>query len=166
MATSIIDSDVTVLGSLTARTFSLPASSVANSSVQAAAGIAASKLEHQYNKCVWLCNHATDAAAARVQIHRVYGTVGSIVQFGVVVTVAATSTGQAVVNLRKNGSSILTATITVDNTVAVNTLKQPAGYTSVALAVGDVLEVSIDSVSGSTLPKGLACHLVIREDAQ
>lgn len=166
MALTVIDSDVLVLGSLSPRTFTLPASAVANSNVAAAAGISASKLEHQYNKAAVLCDHATDAAAKRVQIHRVYGTTATILQFGVIVTVAATSTGAAVVNLRKNGSSILSATITVDSTVAVNTLKQPSGFTSTALAVGDVLEVSIDSVSGSTLPKGLSCHLVLREDAQ
>lgn len=160
-----IPSDVNITGTLTPRSINLPSGCVVDDDVSASADISASKLEHQYQRVSVLCDHATSAAAKRQQIHRVYGATGTILEFGVAASVAATSTGAAVINLYKNGSTILSATITLDSATAAFTLKEPSGFTSTALVAGDVLEAAIDSVSGSAVPKGVSCHLALREDA-
>jgi hypothetical protein len=162
---TILDGDVNVLGTLSPRTFTLPINSVTDTSVVAGAALSASKLQHQHQKVAVLCDHATNAAVKRVQIHKVYGTTGTILQFGVVASVAAGAATTITVDLKKNGSSILSATITLDNGTAAYALKQPAGFTSTSLVVTDILEADITAVSGANLPKGVSCHLVLREDA-
>lgn len=160
-----IEGNLHVAGSLTAEQLVPSTGSVTDNSVQAGTNVAATKLEHQHQVTVPLTAHAEDATARRVVAHRVRGETGSVVAFGAASTVIATSTGQAVINLRKNGTTILTSTITLDSANVAFTLEDAAGFTSTALAAGDVLEVSIDSVSGSTVPKGVFASLVIREKA-
>ena len=165
MAFSTLDSDLYVNGSLTARSVVLPESSVTNASVQAAAGINASKLEHQHQPALVLSDHATDVAAVRKVIHRVKGATADIVDFRIGCTVAATSTGTATFQLKKNGSNILSAAITLDSGTAAFGTVAAAGYTSTELVAGDVLEVEVLTATGSTLPKGVFAALTVREDA-
>lgn len=165
MAFSTLDSDLYVNGSLTARSVVLPSSVVTDDAVQAAAGIAASKLEHQHQPTLVMSDHATDAATGRKVIHRVKGATGSIVDFRVGVTVAATSTGTITVQLKVNGSNVLSSAITVDSGTAAFGTVAASGYTSTALVTGDVLEVEILTATGSTLPKGVFAALTVREDA-
>lgn len=168
MSLSTIDGDLLVLGTLTASSQSVPASAVGDTQVQAAANVAASKLEHQHEKTAVLCDHATSAAAKRQQLHRVYGATGTILQFGVAASVICTSDATVTVDLKKNGSTILSATISLDSGTAALILKQPSGFTSTALVVGDVLEAEITAVSAGSgaVAKGVSCHLTLREKAQ
>ena len=168
MALSTHDGDLYVTGSLVANAMNLPASAVGDTQVQTAANLSASKLEHQHQPTAVLCDNATSAAAKRVVLHRVYGATATLVKFGVLATVAATGDSTITVALKKNGSAILTASITLDSGTAANALKEPGGYTSTALVTGDVLEAEITAVSAGTgtLPKGVACVAVVREKAQ
>ena len=168
MALSTHDGDLYVTGSLVANAMNLPASAIGDTQVQTAANLSASKLEHQHQETVVLCDHATAAAAKRVQMHRVYGATATLIKFGVVASAAAVGDSTITVTLKKNGTSILTASITLDSGTAAFVLKEPAGYTSTALVVGDVLEAEITAVSAGTgtLPKGVACVVVVREKAQ
>lgn len=164
VGSSRVEGNLHVAGSLTAESMTLASGAVTDGSVQAAANVAASKLEHQYNLTVPLCDHATAAAAVRKVAHVVYGATGSVVAFGAGCTVLAAGGGNAVVDLKKNGTTILSSTITLDTGNTVNVLEDAAGFTSTSLVAGDVLEVSIESVA-ATEPKGVFAHLVIREKA-
>ena len=80
MALSVLEGDIYVNGSLVAKTFTAPTSSVSNDAIQASAGISASKLQHQYEP-VYSQDSTTDAVVERRVIHIVKGATGSIVSF-------------------------------------------------------------------------------------
>lgn len=169
MATSTIQGDVAVAGNLSCQGFSPPANSIYNAAVAtggSGANIGASKLQQQHQKTAQHCNHATSAAADRRQIHQVVGATGTITSFGVTASVAAGAASTITVDLKKNGVSILSATITLDNTTAAYVQKQAGGFTSNAVVAGDLLEADITAVSGANLPKGVSTHLNLREDPQ
>ncbi len=166
MSLSQIFGDFYFPGSVTFASLVVPANAVTNTSIVAAAGLSASKLEHQYEKTLALSVHATSVAVIREGIHRVKGATATLIQFGVYASVAATSSGSATIDLLKNGTTILSATITLDAGTAAYTLKEPSGFTSTALVTTDCLEVNVSAVSGSVVAKGVCAYLVIREDAQ
>lgn len=163
---SRIDGDLFVTGTMVAGSMTLPAACVTDTAVQAGTGIDATKLQHQHQITTPLCDHATSPAAKRLVMHKVYGATGEVVAFSVGVTVAAGAATTITVDLKKNGSSILTSTITVDNTTVAFDAVDAAGFTDTALVVGDVLEAEITAVSGVNLPKGVHAVLVLREDAE
>lgn len=163
MALQTIPNDVYVNGSLSARTMAAPAESVNAAAIATNAKIPTSKLRHRFAP-TYSQEAATDAAADNQVLHVVKGFVGEVVDFRVGCVVAASGGGNAVVDLRKNGSTILTATITIDSTNTAYTVEQPAGYTSTSLVTGDVLSVVVVSAS-ATKPKGLFAQLIVDEDA-
>ena len=140
-----------------------PTGSITDNSIIAAAGVRASKLQQQYVKEKTLSAHAAAASATRQQIHRVMGATATILSFGVVASQAAGAASSATIDLKKNGVSILTATITLDNGTAAFALK--AGTLSSASAVaGDVFEAEVTAVAGANVPKGLTAYLWFNED--
>lgn len=157
------EGDTYFAGNVTAQSMTLPASAVTDTAVQAAAGVAYSKLDLSPRVALCLCDHATAVAVTRQQVYRVYGATASLLAFGLVNTVAATSDATATVTLLKNGSTILTGSITLDSSVTAYTFKQPGGYTSTSLVAGDVLEVSVSAVSAGAgaLPKGVTAYLYL-----
>lgn len=166
-ATTIIQGDVYVNGNLAGKTQTLPANSVGNAQVASLAGIAASKLQHQYDP-VYRQESTAAAAVGRQVLHVVYGATAQILAFRVGAVAAATGNATATIDLKKNGASILTATITLDSTTAAYVLKTPAGFTSTALVAGDVLEAHVTAVNAGTgvLAAGLFAQLLLAEDAQ
>lgn len=164
MGFSIIDGDVQVTGRLIAPTLTLTAGTVTAAAVQAAAGIEASKLEHQYQP-VFSQEGGTDAAAEVRVVHVVKGATADIVSFHAGSVVAATGTGVCTVDCKKNGTTILSAVITLDNGNTAYVVE--AGTLAVTSAVaGDVFTVVVGGVASTVLPKGVFARLVIREDAQ
>jgi hypothetical protein len=112
---------------------------------------------------------STASAANDQQVmHVVNGATGVIQSFGAGNVVAATSTGAITVDLLKNGTTILTATYTLNSTSTAYTLVAPAGFTSTAVVVGDVLEIKLSGTTagGGAKPIGVFARLVIREDPQ
>jgi hypothetical protein len=164
MATNVIQGDTRIAGTLAPQGFTPPAGCINNAAIPAGAGVAASKLEHQHQIATVHCNHATSIAADRRQIHKVMGATGTITSFGVVATVITGATTTTTVDLYKNGSSILSAAISLTSSTAIYIELQAAGFTSAAVVAGDILEAVI-SISGSNLPKGVTTHLNLREDA-
>jgi hypothetical protein len=151
---------------LSPQILNVPAGAVSDAGVNANAAIAASKQEHQYEH-IKADPFATTTAVQRIVMHVVYGLTGTLIQFGCGVTTAAIGAATVTVDLYKNGSSILTSAITIDNTLATDTIRT-ATFTSAALAAGDVLELNITAAAagGGTLPKGFFARLVMRELAQ
>lgn len=168
MATTVVrvEGDHFVSGTSAAGTTSLSAGCVTNDKVLKVVGdgIDADKLQHQYQK-VYAQESDTFAADEDRVIHVVHGAVGAIIEFQAGSVVAATGTDVVTVDLHKDGVSVLTAAITLDNTNAAYT-PESGTIDTAAVAVTDVLEVVIDATAGDgTLPKGVYCSLQIREDA-
>lgn len=113
-------------------------------------------------------NATSTATAAAVQFlaHYVYGTAGTIVAFGVGSVTIAVGAAAVVCDLLKNGSTVLSATITLDSANTARVIEAAPGFTSTTLAAGDVLEPKITSAvaGGGTLPTGTFFRLIVDED--
>lgn len=164
MDLGLLPIDLQIAGRLIAGSITYPSGQLGDDAVQAAAGLSASKLQHQHQPCAVLCDHATAAAAKRVQLHRVKGATATVVSFHAVCSVAPSGGDSVTLTLKKNGSTILSASVTLNNTTVAFTAV--AGTVSTPdLVAGDVLEAEISAVSGTSC-KGVSCHAVIREAAQ
>ncbi len=163
MATSTISGDVVIRGNLHPTSFTPPALCIGDDAVENAAGIAADKLEHQHVKTMWLSDHATDFAATRRVLHCVYGATADLIEFSAGSTVLAGATTTVTLDLLKNGTTVLTTTVTLDSTNTAYILEDAVILTATAVT-GDVLEVNA-TITGTNEPKGVFCRLVIREDA-
>jgi hypothetical protein len=156
----------TYVQSLIAGAFTGPAGFLTDEMVAAGAGIDAGKVDHQHQKVAVMSDHATNASAKRQIIHVAEGA-GTITSFGVVASVAATGDSTATITLRKNGSAVLTGSITLDASTAAFAVDEGT-LSSASYVAGDVFEADVSAVSAGTgtLPKGVACVLVAREAAQ
>lgn len=157
-----LDDDLFVDGNLSAKQVTLPAGTVTNSAVVGSAGISASKLQQQINKN-YSQDGTTDATVERKIVHVAYGATGTLVAFAVGAVTKAAAAGNAVIDLLKNGSSILTAQITLDSTTNNYILKNAAGFSSTSFVAGDVFEIQVVSAA-ATKPKGLFFQFVATED--
>lgn len=155
-----IEGDTYITGTLTAGAMNVPASSVGNTEIEAQANISASKLEHQHNLNVAIFDHATDVSARRVGFFRAESNC-TIDKFAVYVTVAAGATTTVSVDLLKNGTTILTGTISITNSHTAYQIVEGT-LSSSTLVADDVLEVNV-TISGTNEPKGLNACAVIRE---
>lgn len=164
MSLSIHDGDMQVTGRLIPGSLHIPDGTLTSAGVQAAAGVEASKLQHQHQPCAVLADHATAAAAKRVTMHRCKGATGTIVSVHFVASVAPTGADTVTCTLKKNGSAILSASVVLDN-ANTDFVGEAGTLSDSALVAGDLVEAEITSVSGTT-GKGVSCHAVIREDAQ
>jgi hypothetical protein len=135
---------------------------VRNVDIEANAGIATSKLEHPVYTCY---GQNGTAVAATVPIHTVVGVAGVIEAVGLGSIVACVGDATITVDVKLNGTTILSAPVELDST---NTARVAvAGVLSVtALAAGDLLEVVIAVDAGTgTLGTGLFVQVKLREDA-
>lgn len=146
-----------------AGSFALPDGSITDSKIQAGANLSAVNLEHQYEPVIELSNHATSVVAQRVPAFKAK-SVGSVIGFSVDCSVPPAAAGSCTIDLKKNGASILTAPITLNDTAVANT--SVAGVISSApLVAGDRLDVEVAGVTGTTA-KGVAAYPIVRARAQ
>jgi len=140
------------------------AGAVAKEHIEAAAGIEATKLEHAH-RAVYAQESATTAAAAKDEvIHVVKGTAGTLQEFKAGNVVANLVDATITVDLHKNGVSILTAAIELDNTDLAYIPKAGIVDTG-AVVADDVLEVVVTAAAGGgTIGKGVFAYLDIHED--
>jgi hypothetical protein len=163
-----LDDDLYVDGNLSAKTVTLPASSVTDAMIAGSAGIKSTKVQ-QVRNLHWAFQDSTvTAAVCRQIVHALYGATGTILDFSVGAVTANVGGATVTIDLKKNGSSILTGTFTLDNTTPAFTLKANPGLTSSSLVAGDILEAAITSATagGGTIAKGVFCRLVLNEDPQ
>lgn len=152
-------------GAVTLASVNLPSECVEDRHVEAGAGIDSDKLEHQHRVTYGQAN--TAAVDETRIIHVVHGTTGEVIAFVAGSIAKAVGDATCTVDLKKNGTTVLTGVITLDsgNTNRVAEAGTLSG--TVTLAVGDVLEVVIDGTIGTgTLPTGVFCSATIKEDAQ
>ncbi len=164
-APSIVNGDLHIRGNCRPDTLSPPDGCIDDDAVQAAAGIKASKLEHQH-RVGYAQESATLAADESRVLHVVFGNTGSIQHFEAGSVVACTGTDKVEIDLLKDGVSVLTAKITLDSTSTAYIVVEGAINTA-GLVDGDVLEVHIDATAGDgVLAKGVFVALTVHEDAE
>lgn len=164
MAANVIDGDCQVRGTLRATSFVAPASSIGGSAINAADPIPASKAEHRIIRTFGQV-HGSVATTERRPVHLAYGATGDIlsVQAGSVVACAGAATIS--IDVLKNGTTILSAPIVLDN--ANTAYAEESGTLSVTtFAAGDVIEVTVTATAGGgTLGQGVYVNVVMNEDA-
>jgi hypothetical protein len=165
MSQTIIPTDVYAAGNLSAKSFTPPAGCILDSSIAGLAGVQASKLQHQYEK-TYQQESATNAVTESRVVHVVQGATATLLAFEAGAIVPETGNDTCTIDCLKNGTSILSAAISLTNTDTARQLHTGALTTTTAVA-GDVFEVHIVATHNTgTLAKGVFAQLQLREDAQ
>lgn len=160
MPTSIHEGDHVFNGTLVPRGISLPNGSVTSNSVLAGSNIDADKLEHR--QWVMFAQPNTAAAAETRPVFVARG-VGLITEIRVGSIAKAIGDSTVTVDVKKNGTSVLTAPVVLDNANTAR-LTEAASIDSAQddLASGDWLEVVVTASAGTgTLPTGLAVQITV-----
>lgn len=166
MALQRLDGDLHVTGRISSASMTVPDSTVDNDAVASDAAIAATKLVHRHHK-EYAQEAAANASAGAYVIH-VARAAGSVIDFAAGLIVAADtapgSSGRtATMDLKKNGTTVLTGTIQLDNANTAYVI-ETATISSAAYVAGDVFTVVI-TAGGSvgTYPKGIFAQATFHE---
>jgi hypothetical protein len=163
MSLSRFEGDVFVAGTLSAVSLILPDDSVDDDAVEALAGIAYSKLEHEHRAGHGQANTAAADETRAIAVIR--GTTGTMLSFKAGSIAKAVGDATCTVDLKKNGTTMLSAPITLDSS-NTNRVSEAGTLSVTTLAAGDLLEVVIDGTIGTgTLPTGVYCEARWAEDA-
>lgn len=163
MSDIIFPTNLRVQGHVACTTLGVPSGTVTNAMVNGSADIEAAKLQQQVAR-LFAQAHGTAAVTARYPTHvaRGAGTVNSI-RAGVVVACVGAATID--IDLRKNGTTVLSAAIQLDSGDAAYA-KVSGTISSASYVAGDVFEVVVTATAGGgTLGQGLFVDAVFREDA-
>lgn len=169
---SRIDGDLHVKGALTAAEMTLPSGTVLNASITAAAGVSASKLEHQHF-IPYAQADGSDIVGATVPIYTCRGVTATIVAVQVVCVDAPDGGDKAfTVDIHKYDEGTPTPATVLSAPIAYSSTQndgevESGTITGASLVVGDSL-LAIIAVSGSTgtQGQGLGVNVTIREDAE
>jgi len=169
MGVSVQDGDLVIRGKTTPQGgITLPSASVGDAQVDSSNPITAAKLQQQYHRVYEQGRGASVASKTGEPIHVARGA-GTVDSFDAGVTVAGVSWaggGQAVVDLKKNGTSILSATVTINGSTAAFAIVSGTISTA-AYVAGDVFEVVVTVTAGTgTIAQGLFVRAVFKEAAQ
>ena len=157
-----IPSDLHVQGRISAESWTVPASSVSNAAVASDAAIEASKLQHQYLRGY---SQPNSAATSVTQVIHVAKAAGTVEHFDAGSIAKAVGDSTVTVDLKKNGVSILSPVITLDNANS-NRVAEAGTISAAAYASGDVFEVTtVATVGTGTLPTGVFAQAVFQEGA-
>jgi hypothetical protein len=159
---SQLDGNIHVNGTLTMKSIVLPADSVLDASIPAGANVNALKLQHQHR--ILYAQPYDDCGDERKVLHVVVGATGTIQQFVAGMVAPCIGAAEITVDLLKNGTTILTAPITLDAGDAAYELVA-AAVDDDELAQDDVLEISVtlDPAGGTEAGSGLFAALTVNE---
>lgn len=131
----------------------VPDASFGNQQIGTSSPIDVTKLNHQYQPTYAQASGAAAATETRALfVARASGTVRGV-EAGIIV--AAIGAATVTIDLKKNGVSILTSVITIDNTKAAYA-RTAGGISTAAYVAGDVFTIVITATAGGgTLPQGL-----------
>lgn len=161
MALTKLDSDVYVTGNLSAQTLTVPANAVTNSAIPSAANIDGYKLKH-FHRQVYAQESATTAASESRVVHHCLAS-GTVTDFYVGSVVVNGGAATVAVDLKKNGSSILSSAVTLSSSNTAR-VAVAGSISSASVVAGDVLEVTITATAGGgTLAKGVFASVNIHE---
>lgn len=146
--------------------FQIGAGAVANVNVAAGGpglGIAASKLEHVH-RAVTTQLSGTAIVTQTTLVYNVRGTNATLTEFMAQVLTACIGAATVTFDLKKNGTSMLSAVISFGSGDAANAIKT-ATLTTTALAKGDRLEVVVTATAGGgTVGQGAIAIASMDED--
>lgn len=149
---NINDGNLHVKGRLTCELMTIPDETVDDDAVAADADIDADKLEHRHLKGHSQPNTTATAETRTIHVARGSGTLEEFVA-GSIAKAVGDST--VTIDLKKNGSSILTAPITL-NSSNTNRVAATQTISSAAYVAGDWFEIVITISAGTgTLPTGV-----------
>jgi hypothetical protein len=164
MGQMIIPDDLVVQGTLAPTRMNYPAGSVDNAAVKTLAGIDATKLVHIHRAVYAQPSGSVSAAEAKV-VHVVHGATATLVGFKAGSVTACVGAATITVDLKKNGVSVLTATIVLDNANTARVV-EAATITTAAAVAGDVFEVSVAvAAGGGTIGSGVFAYAEFYEAA-
>lgn len=148
--------DVTVDRLFVKNQITTPAAQFGNSAIEPAAGIAASKLDHQRSRGFAITS-ATTVATTR-QVLFIAREAGTLRDFAATLVDACAGAATVVVDLLKNGTTVLTATADLDSGDAdYDVVAATIDAAAEDFVAGDVFEVDVVATAGGgTLGKGLA----------
>jgi len=153
MSGLILDGDIQIRGNLNCNSITLPQNAIDNSSqIKAGTNLNADKLEQRFFPAWSQPNSAASTETRTLFVARRPGTVNEVIAGSI-----AKASGDAVVTLdvKKNGTTILNAVITLDN-ANTNRLVELGSVTSSAFVAGDWFEVVITATANTgTLPTGV-----------
>jgi hypothetical protein len=154
--------DIYVAGNISSKTLSVPAGAVTDAAIQAGAGIAATKLQQQH-RLDYSQPNTTATSETRI-IYACRGASGTIIDFRAGSIGVAVGAATVTVDLRKNGTTVLTGVITLD-TGNVARVAEVGTLSVTTLVAGDVLEVVLTATAGGgTLPTGVFVSATVHED--
>jgi hypothetical protein len=171
MGQDYVDGDQRVKGQLNCGTLAMQTASINDAMVTANAAVDAAKLKHQH-----AVKYSQDAGADVVtktqDVHIVRGATGKAIGVNVAASTAPTGGDKKfTVDVQKGNqatgfATILTAVVTIDNTVANRQVVSGGLVASPTLAVGDTLRVIV-TASGTTGSQGQGLNVTVttREDA-
>lgn len=165
---SILQSDLHVAGTVSAKSFTLPAGCVTNAAIQGAAGIDATKVVHQFP--LYVQQSPGSAVVAATTLLHILRATGSVVSIEAVTTTPATGADRTVtIDLQKSTAAgafatVLSAPITLDDATVART-PVSGTVTDPTLVDGDQLQivVSVTGAAGSQA-QGLLVTIVVREE--
>lgn len=155
---SVVNDDLFVAGTLSARYMSCPAGSVVSASITGP--VDASKLERA-KTITYSQPSGADNADATIVVGRIHGTTGTIKTIKAANAVTALNSDTTTVDVKLNGTSLLTGVISI--AAADTTTVKSGTLASSALAVGDILSVVINA-TGTDPGEGIAVFIEFDED--
>lgn len=157
-----IPADTHVKGNLSCETMTIPSSTLTNAGVASDAAIAATKMLHRWRPFLNQA-HGSAGTSERRTVYEARGN-ATINFCRAVLSVAPSGAATHVIQVKKNGSDILSTAITLDNANANYTSEAAVGFTSASLVAGDTLEITVTATAGGgTLGQGLLVYLDIDE---
>lgn len=158
--------DLQVRGTLKPDTFDPPVGCIDKEAIEASAGIEATKVQQQ----VYMEHrqaHGTAVVDKRETIHIATGATGTLVELYATLPVKCVTGATVTVMIKKNGTDVLTAVLTLDDADANYAIVSASNFTDVNYVRDDVFEVVVDATAGGgTVGQGLFVRLIAREDAE
>lgn len=150
----VLNENIHVGGQLSCETFTPPAACVVNASVSSTANIGAEKLINRFRRGHAQV-HGSAGTTQRIPIH-IAKNAGTISGARAAMSVKPVGAATHSIQLKKNGSDILSAAIVMDSGNTNYVLEETPGYTSTSYAAGDFFEADITATAGGgTLGQGL-----------
>ena len=159
----VFNEDLTVRGVLSASTVALPANAITSSTqVQAGANLNADKLEQRFFPHWAQPNSAATTETRTLFVARRAGTVNEVIAGSIA---AAIGDSTVTLDVKKNGSTILSAVITLDSGNTARIVESGTIDGAGTFVAGDWFEVIITATVGTgTLPTGVFIQMEVDQD--
>lgn len=158
----IIDGDLTIRGNLNCQSITLPQNALDSpGQIKAGINIPADKTEQRFFPSWHQPNSAASTETRTLFVARRSGTLNEVIAGSIA---PASGNATVTVDVRKNGTTVLAAVITLDNTNTARVV-EAGSVTSAAFVVGDWFDVVITATIGSgTLPTGVFVQLEVDQN--